>query len=550
VWGSRGCLLACCVLLLVSNVENIASASESDSQSCADDGESGNTPTEAFAPEQRASTGSAIVNGKRVDYVAHVGTLVAHLNNQEDVPQNINIEQKGRPIEASMFYAAYFKANVPGEQRPITFLYGGGPGSSTVPLHMGAFGPRRVVVEKHASPPDAYRVVNNDYSLLDASDLVFVDAPGTGFGRVSDKGHKGVFYGVDSDARAFADFIQQFIAKFGRGNSPKYLLGESYGTMRSATLLYLLESKRAVAFNGAILLSPVLNFDHSPSGDPEDNPGVDVPYELALPSYAATAWYHHRLPQRHEALGALLTEVEQFAMTDYVLALQAGAGLGPARRQSIVAKLYQYTGLPAAYIDKADLRVNVGEFMVTLLHESHMTIDLFDTRSSSPALDPLSKEAGYDPRSASVNSAYASAFNDYVRRDLRFDGKCVYKMTIHWNGPWNFSHQPPHATQRLLRSANVMPDLAAAMKYNPRLKIMVNGGYFDLATPYFEGIYEMQHLDVPADLQKNIEFRFYQSGHMIYDHEAALKTLHDNVSAFICLKKVHRRRLNATRGVR
>jgi carboxypeptidase C (cathepsin A) len=432
-----------------------------------------------------------------------------------------------------MFYVAYFKSGEQAARRPVTFLYNGGPGSSTVWLHMGAFGPRRVVTADNSHTPAApYPIVNNEFSLLDASDLVFVDAPGTGFSRIAGKDREKAFYGVDADAEAFADFISQFLAKYGRWNSAKYLFGESYGTTRSAALINLLETGRDIDFNGVILLSQALNYDNGADW-PQLNPGIDLPYQLALPTYTATAWYHHKLPDAPKELEPLLAEVEQFAMSEYATALGAGATLGPERRKTIVAKLHQYTGLPTEYIEKSDLRINAGQFEKTLKGDTDTTTGRLDTRFSGPTFDPLSREAEYDPQSAAISSAYVSAFNDYVRRDLKFGENREYKPEIETWRSWNFLHQPPGAPIPLPQSVNVMVDLAMAMKYNPDLKVLVNAGYFDLATPFFEGVYEMQHLAIPTKLQKNVEFKFYESGHMVYAHEASLKGLHDNVAAFI-----------------
>jgi carboxypeptidase C (cathepsin A) len=486
-----------------------------------------------FKPEEQASKGSVTVGGKRVDYDAYAGTLVVHLKDYDDVPQNANKEDKVGPAEASMFYAAYFKSGEPSARRPITFLFNGGPGSSTVWLHMGAFGPKRVVTADDTHTAAApYPLVNNDFSLLDASDLVFIDAPGTGFSRVAGKDHDKAFFGVDADAQAFADFISQFLGKYGRWNSPKYLFGESYGTTRSAVLVNLLQSDRSVDFNGVILLSQILSFDNNADG-PETNPGIDQPYQLVLPTYAASAWYHHKLGDAPRDLPTLLAEVEHFALTDYAVALQAGAGLDPQQREAIIARLQRYTGLPAAYIAKANLRVSGGEFGKTLQDDTTTTTGRLDARFSGPTMDPLSKEADYDPQSAAISSAYVSALNDYIRKELKFGDNRAYRPEIELWKSWNFLHQPPGAQQGLQQSTNVMPDLAAAMKYNPNLKVMLNAGYYDLATPFFEGVYEMQHLPIPASLQPNIEFKFYESGHMVYAHEASLRALHDNVADFI-----------------
>jgi carboxypeptidase C (cathepsin A) len=494
------------------------------------------TKPEQFKPEQQQTKGSVSIGGKAIDYDAYAGTLVVHPRDWDDVPQNADPDPKNRAPEASMFYVAYFKSDTKsgnqGAPRPITFFYNGGPGSSTVWLHMGAFGPKRVVTADDTHTPAApYSFVNNEYSLLDATDLVFIDAPGTGFSRLSGKDKEKAFYGVDQDAWAFSDFIVQFLAKYGRWNSPKFLFGESYGTTRSAVLVNLLETERDVDFNGVILLSQILNFSLD-SDVPQINPGVDIAYQLVLPTYAATAWYHHKLPEQHPDLKAFVAEVEHFAMNDYALALEAGAALPADQRHAIVEKLHQYTGLPTAYIEKADMRINGGEFEKNLQDENGLTTGRLDTRFSGPTFDPLSKEADYDPQSAAISSAYVSVFNDYVRKDLKFGEGRVYKSEID-TGHWNLEHKQPGMGSPYPGIANVMPDLATAMKYNPQLKVLLNAGYYDLATPFFQGIYEMQHLPMSQDLQKNIEYQQYESGHMVYAHEASLKAIHDNTAAFI-----------------
>jgi len=485
-----------------------------------------------FKPERQATKGMVTVAGKHLDYDAYAGTLVVHSKGYDDVPQNANKEDKVGPAEASMFYVAYLKTGAP-STRPITFLFNGGPGSSTVWLHMGAFGPRRVVTVDDAHTPAApYELVNNEYSLLDASDLVFIDAPGTGFSRVAGKDKEKAFFGVDPDAHAFAEFITEFLSKWGRWNSPKYIFGESYGTTRAANVVNLLETGSGIDVNGVIFLSQCLNYDVLPDY-PELNPSVDQPYELWLPSFAATAWYHHRLTEAPKDLPSLIDEVEHFASGEYAAALQAGATLDPAERKIVLQKLHAYTGLPIAYVDKANLRISSGEFRKTLLDDADLTTGELDTRFSGPTLDPMSKEAGYDPQSDAIRSAYVSVFNDYVRKELKFGEGKVYRPSLDIEDDWDFSHRPPGIDRALNQQVNVMHDLASAMKHNPNLKIQVNGGYFDLSTPFFEGIYEMQHLPIPASLQKNINFKFYESGHMVYVHEASLKALHDNVAEFI-----------------
>jgi len=491
--------------------------------------------SKAFKPQQVETKGSVTVGGHVINYDAYAGTLVVHPKKPDDDADDAEQSDEakgGQPAEASMFYVAYFKSGEKDSTRPVTFLYNGGPGSSTVWLHMGAFGPRRVLTADDThTPPAPYRLVNNDDSLLDVSDLVFVDAPGTGFSRIQGKDAKKAFYGVDGDANAFADFIVEFLSKYGRWNSPKYLFGESYGTTRSAVLANVLETDHDIDPNGVILLSQILNLDLSVDG-PESNPGIDLPYELALPTYAATAWYHHKLSNAPKELPPLLDEVEHFAMTDYAEALAQGSALPAGQRRAIVEKLHQYTGLPAAYIEKANLRIDGGEFEKNL-QGSEVTTGRLDTRFSGPTFDPLSKEAEYDPQSAALSAAYVAAFNNYVRKVLNYGEGEKYKPEIDLSKSWNFLHQPPGSDQPVPQAANVLPDLAQAMKYDPDLRVMLNSGYFDLATPFFEGIYEMNHLTLPEKLRKNIEIKHYQSGHMVYAHLPSLKMLHDNVAAFI-----------------
>jgi carboxypeptidase C (cathepsin A) len=500
---------------------------------------------EPFKPETTTSNASVTIGGQAISYQAIAGTLVVHPKDWDDVPRDPKAD-KGGPgaaedaadaknptAEASMFYVAYFKSG--GGPRPVTFLYNGGPGSATFWLHMGAFGPRRIVTATDAHTPAApYSLVNNASSLLDATDLVFIDAPGTGFSRIAGKDKEKAFFGVDQDAYAFAEFISQFLSKYGRWNSPKYLFGESYGTPRSAVLINQLEADRSIDFNGVILLSQILNFDLSPDR-PTGNPGIDLPYQTVLPTYAATAWYHKKLPGDYKSLEALLAEVEQFAMGDYARALAAGSDLGAAERSAIAEKLHQYTGLSVEYILKADLRIDGGEFRQNLQGGDGMTTGRLDTRFSGPDIDPLSQRADYDPQSSALGSAYVSAFNEYARKDLHFgDGK-MFKQSVATFRTWNFQHQLPGAMQpgTSRQGSNVMPDLANAMKINPNLKIQLNAGYFDLATPFYQGVYEMHHLPIPASLLGNIEYKFYDSGHMVYAKDTSLKLLHDNVAGFI-----------------
>ena len=494
-----------------------------------------------FRPEAVGSDGSVTVGGQAIDYHAVVGTLVVHAKGWDDAPQKQIGDKSDKPAddadhnpsaEAAMSYVAYFKKGADAGRRPIMFLYNGGPGSSTVWLHMGAFGPRRVVtLDDQHSPAAPYQLVNNDSSLLDSTDLVFIDAPGTGFGRIAGPNKEKAFWGVDQDAHAFADFIEAFLASMGGGTVPKYLFGESYGTTRSAVLINMLENERSVDFNGVVMLSQILNFDFSVDG-PDNNPGIDEPYVLALPTYAATAYYHKKLNPMPDDLRDFLGEVEQFTTGEYAQALSDGNLLPDDDRKHIVEKLHDYTGLPEAYIRKANLRINGGEFEKMLQDDDDETTGRLDSRFSGPTIDPLSKESDYDPQSAAISSAYVSTFNDYVRRDLHFGADRVFKpeAEIHH---WDLSHTQPGDSDPQTGTLNVVSDLANAMKTNPNLKVLVNGGYYDLATPYFAAAFELKHMNIPRRLMGNLDFKTYESGHMVYANPASLKQLHDNVAAFV-----------------
>jgi carboxypeptidase C (cathepsin A) len=497
---------------------------------------------EKAPPAEVTTQGTVDAGGQHIAYTAIAGTLTVGSTDVQDAQLGLD----GKPQAASqlaldepkdpkdttpvarIFYVAYFRTNAKAEDRPVTFFFNGGPGSSTVWLHMGSLGPKHVVTSGDQHLPAApYKLVDNAYSLLDTSDLVFIDMPGTGFGRLVGKDAGKAFWGVDEDANAFARFIQRFISKYNRWNSPKYIFGESYGTTRSAVLADILENQKSIDLNGVILLSQIFNFT-TDIDVPAGNPGVDLPYVLALPTYAATAWYHKKLPRQPDALEPFLKEVEEFAMGPYSHALALGTDLSAEEKQQAAEKLHTYTGLPVAYLLKANLRVSGGEFEKTLQDDQDLTTGRLDTRFSGPNLDSLSEGAEYDPQSSAISSAYVSLFNDYVRRDLKYgEGQTYLAEALFGDAQWDFKHNGNPI------SLNVANDLAEAMKTNPRLKIMVNGGYYDLATPFFAAQYEEKHLPISQSLAKNIEYAWYESGHMVYVRDECLKQLHDRVAAFI-----------------
>jgi len=502
---------------------------------------------EPAPPADSTTQGSITAGGQHVDYTAIAGIITVGATDTEDAqlgpdgkPQpgsQLALSAPKDPAEAQplahMFYVAYFKTGAKAEDRPITFFYNGGPGSSTMWLHMGSLGPKYVETAGDTHLPAApYKLVDNADCLLDVSDEVFIDMPGTGFGQLTGKDAGKAFWGVDQDAGAFARFIARFMTKYNRWNSPKFLFGESYGTTRSAVLANLLENEKNIDLNGVMLLGEIFNFPVG-IGVGGGRPGVDLPFELALPTYAATAWYHKKLPTQPAALEPFLKEVEDFAMGEYMHALAKGTDLSDAEKQQVAEKLHEYTGLPIAYLIKANLRVNGGEFEKTFADDADLTTGRYDTRFLGPTLDPLSEGSEYDPQSAAISSAYFSLVNLYLRQDLKYGAGETYIPSALFEGArWDMSH----GGGRTFTSAgglNVSADLAQAMKTNPRLKVMVNDGYYDMATPFFAAEYEEKHLPIPQSLTKNIEYDWYESGHMAYVRDECRKLLHDRVAAFI-----------------
>jgi len=501
---------------------------------------------QTIAPPDSSTESTVTIGGQALAYKAIAGTITVGSTAAQDATLAANgsilpdsgvkapTDPNEAPATARMFYVAYFKKDAVASHRPLMFLYNGGPGSATMWLHLGTFGPRRVVVPdtKHqAAAP--YSVVENQYSLLDVCDLVFIDAPGTGLSRTFGKEKAKAFYGIDADAHAFARFIHRFLSKYDRWNSPKYLFGESYGTPRSAVLAADL---RDVDLNGIVLLSQILSFDNS-IDDPRWNPGVDQAYALALPTYAATAYYFHKLPDHPAALKPFLAEVEKYALGDYMTALLKGSELSDDDKRAVSEKLRSYTGLPVDYLIRSDLRVVGGDFSKALKLDEATTIGRLDTRFQGPDINPLSEGADYDPQSDAISSAWTAAINDYLHRDLKYGQESTYWSFGGAGGDftWDLRHHAPDGppANDVETGANVMPDLAFRMKLNPKMKIMLAGGYYDLATPYFEGVYEMHHLQIPKALQSNISYHYYEAGHMIYVNEDILKQFRADVAGFI-----------------
>jgi carboxypeptidase C (cathepsin A) len=450
-----------------------------------------------------------VLDGRTLAYTARAGTIT--LRNDKDEPI------------VRVFYTAYTLDGANPSKRAITFLYNGGPGSSTMWLRMGSFGPVRVVTPsgRLAGPPP-YSVVPNRYSLLDRTDLVFIDMPGSGFGRLIGAGTRDDVWGVDEDAAAFGQFIQRYITTFNRWNSPRFLFGESYGTTRSCVLAKYLQD-RGIGLNGVVLLSSFLNSnidynDGAPVG------GGDWAYVLYLPTEAATAWYHHALGNA-PPLESLLSAVENFALGEYLDALGQGAMLTPDRYNDIVAKLHEYTGLSDQYIRNSNLRIPYDRFLSELLRERGITVGRIDSRFQTYVLDRPAVSPDWDATDAAIDSAFTTSSNVYLRQTLRYNTPLLYRPNIYdliyANGEsWDFKHGE---NAQIL---NVTPDLAQAMTYNPNLKVFSANGYFDFATPFFATVYTLSHLGLAPPLQRNLTFGFYASGHMVYLEDRALARFH------------------------
>jgi carboxypeptidase C (cathepsin A) len=437
-------------------------------------------------------------------------------------------DSKGEPT-ALVFSTAYTKTDAKDmSARPIAFIYNGGPGSASIWLHMGAFGPRRVVTANAAqTPPPPYKLVDNIGCLLDKADLVFIDPVGTGFSHAVGKAEGKDFWGVDQDVRSLADFISIYINRNNRWNSPKFLIGESYGTFRSAALGNYLQSSKGIYINGIVLISSVLDL-----ATLEFATGDDRSFMFYLPSYAAAAWYYKTLKEPPSDLNAFLMEVRKFASTEYAEALMKGSQLADPEKAEIAKKLSRYTGLSEDFLVKADLRVSLSQFNAELQRSRGLTIGRYDARYSGPTIDLLTENSEYDPSYTAVSGAFTAAFNVYCREELKYSPERTYETLSSEPGRnWDWKHNPGHGFGG--GSANVEGDLAEALLTNPHLRVEVENGLFDQATPFFATEYTMDHLGLPPNLRSHIHLNYYDSGHMIYLHEEDLAKLRSNVAGFI-----------------
>ncbi len=456
------------------------------------------------------TTNAVTINGVEIKYKATAGTIVIK-------------DEEGKP-HVSFFFIAYTRLDATNAaERPVSFSFNGGPGSSSVWLHLGLLGPRRVLLQEDGGlPPPPFRLVNNDESLLDESDLVFIDPVSTGFTRAIPAEDAGKYHGVDQDLASVGEFIRIYTTRYNRWTSPKFLIGESYGTTRAAGLSSLLENRYGMYLNGIVLVSSVLDFETI-----SFNAGNDLPYILYLPTETATAWYHKKLaPDLQADEKKALAESEKFALGDYSRALMQGAGLSGGERAAIGKELARLTGLSQDFVERDNLRVHASHFFKELLRKERLTIGRYDSRMTGQDLNAVGESPEYDPSFTSVLGPFAAGFNDYVRRELKFESDLPYEVLTGKVQPWDFSDARNHYL-------DVAESLRQAMTHNPYLKVFAGNGYYDLATPYLATRYTFDHIGLPPDLRSNVTMGYYEAGHMMYVNHSSRVALKSDLARFL-----------------
>ena len=472
----------------------------------------------ALKPEKIVTKHSIKIDNKSISYTATVGTLI--LKNEKDEPI------------ASFGYTAYAKdGETDTGKRPITFSYNGGPGSSSIWLHMGVMGPRRVVVnDPSPNGPAPYKLEDNNYSILDVSDIVMMDPVGTGLSRAVGKAKNSDFWGVDEDIKSVSQFIRNYVNDNERWNSPKYLLGESYGTFRSAGVADYLQENIGISVNGIILVSNVLDIRQLAF-----NPGDDLPFIVNFPTYAATSWFHNKIPNKQTNLDAFLKEVRSFSFGEYAEALMKGDQLGADEKEKVLNKLAAYSGLNKEYWSKANLRVNEPQFAQELLRSTGLTVGRLDSRYKGITQNKLAEYAFYDPQSSDISPAFTAAFMSYYTTELKVSKDKNYN-TGAYSFPdfkWNWKHPRGYGFFGDAAPPNTTPDLLNAMSSNPKMKVLVLNGIYDLATPFAGTEYTFDHMNLDPKIKENITMKYYEAGHMMYIHNESAVKFKKDVADFI-----------------
>ena len=529
-------------LLLSTLVASISSGAPSDLKQSVDSAKEKPTGQEekaekgGYEPPLPVVTEHTVTlpGGKTLHYKAIAGYLLirdtkAETQSEKDSSkesgkgsaQDLLDPTKGKP-KAQIFFVAYLLNGVDEvATRPVTFAFNGGPGSASVWLHMGGIGPRRVVLSDRgeAMPPPA-KITDNESTWLENTDLVFIDPVSTGFSRPVRGEDPKQFYGYKQDLASVGDFIRIWTTRYSRWSSPKILAGESYGTTRAAGLSQYLQDRYGLYVNGIVLISSVLNFQTL-----EFEPGNDVPYPLFLPTYAATAWYHKRLPPDLQQLPLrdVLSQTEAFSSAEYLLALARGDSVSQSDASHIANQLSRFTGLDANYLQQENLREPIARFTNDLLKSQNRSVGRYDSRFTGIRLHPGTDAEDFDPSDEAVNGPFTAAFNDYVRRELNFETDLPYETIAEVN-PWNLAEN---------KYLDVATSLKEAMSKNPYLKIWVCCGYYDLATPYFAAQSVVRGMNLDPAIHENIQFTFYESGHMLYIERGAREKLKDDLERFL-----------------
>lgn len=460
-----------------------------------------------------------MLNGESIGYSVTTGTIVLKEEAEKEGAS------EGEKPKASFFFIAYTRDGMHDPRtRPITFSFNGGPGSSSVWLHLGVLGPRRTAMTDIGDlPPPPYQLVDNEYSLLDVTDLVFIDPVSTGYSRPASGEKAREFHGFKRDIESVGDFIRLYTTRAQRWLSPKFLIGESYGTTRAAGLSGYLQERHGFYLNGIILVSSILDFSTA-----NFTAGNDLPYIFFLPTYTATAWYHKRLDAELQTdLRATLDRAEAFASGEYALALIKGDAISPDERATIAQKLARFTGLASDYIERTNLRIEIFRFAKELLRDQRRSIGRLDSRFKGVERDAAGESIENDPSMSNIIGPYTATFYDYVRRELKFESDLPYEvLSLQVNAGWSFAE---HQNQYV----NVAETLRKAIGINPYLKVLVANGYYDLATPYYATEYTFNHLSLDESLRGNISLTYYEAGHMMYIHIPSLAQLKTDLAKFI-----------------